>query len=654
MCGIAGFIGPALPPDDARAAITRAVRLLGHRGPDASGVWSIDGVTLACRRLAIVDPAGGAQPFVDPVTGAAVVFNGEVYNHAALRETLEARGHRFTSRADTEVLLRGYLEWGEEVFERVEGMLACALWVPHEGALILARDRFGEKPLFVAPYRGGVAFASEIKALLALPGFTRQLNPQASAHFLLFEHLFDPMTPFVGVSALPPAHLLRVDLDGSRLRAPRRYWQLRYAEMDSGVARDALVALLSARFDEAVRARIPDGERVGALLSGGLDSSLVCATLARLTGEPFDAFSVTFRDPRYDESAAQRRVAEALGIRLRCFDFDARADEVLESCAGSLWTGEYADPAFEQDVVFQHLTAMAGDLGYKVLMGGEGADELFRGYTHHARFGAYMRYVAGGDLRALPAVDGWDDDELADEAEAEAASLRAWGVPCSLLRPEFPWGVLLREGTAGALAASLFTQPPGSLRLSAPFTQLPSPSLDDRLQWCELHTRLPAYILRTLDRYSMASGVELRCPFMDHGLWEEFAALPPALRAEAPGEKRLLRELARALPPEIVARPKQGFRAPGLLSEALCGSESGDALRALLSPDAVRALEVVRPEFVAAHIEKILAPPSRDDELGTVQHGLVQRVMSLRMLHAVFIEDFDAYAARHAAAWRMR
>ncbi len=644
MCGIAGYVGTTFRDEEGREALTRSANLLGHRGPDALGLWVEAGVGLACRRLAVVDLEGGVQPMVHRGSGIVAVFNGEIYNHNELRAELRAAGHTFATRSDTEVLLVGYLAWGERVFERVHGMLAAALWLPEARALVLARDRFGEKPLFLARHRGGLCFASEMKSLLRLPGFPRRLNPTASAHFLLFEHLFDPLTPFEGITALPPAHILRVPFDDVGAHTPRRYWQLDFRDPPSASApsRPEVLEELGTLVHDAVQRRAAADVRVGALLSGGLDSSFVCASLAGAVPGPVDAFSVGFGDPRFDESPAQDRVAEALGLRLHRFEFHNHTREILESCPGSLWASEYPDPGFEQDVVFQHLTALAAHRGYKVVLGGEGADELFRGYAHYTRFPGMMAYARSRDL-----------GDQADQADDERDAVRAWGMPCTLLRPEFPWRYFLHPERFPEVVDPFFG--PARPAMTPRLPPLPAYNPlrpNDFLQGCELHTRLPAYILRTLDRYSMASGVEVRCPFMDHRLWEFFAALPPALRDEAPGDKPLLRALAGALPPEIAARPKQGFRAPYLLSAALRRPDTAAALRDLLSRDAVGALEVVRPEFVDAHLGDFVALPETDDDRPFVRRVLLSRLISLRMLATVFVDDFDLYADHHDASWR--
>lgn len=657
MCGIFGFVGTRSSVEEGRRLLTRSVNLLGHRGPDALGVWAGEGVGLAARRLAVVDLEGGAQPFVHAATGVVGAFNGEVYNHRALREALQAEGHRFVTRCDTEVLVVGYLAWGEDIFARAEGMLACALWDARDRVLVLARDRFGEKPLFVAHHDGGLAFASEMKSLLRLPGFVRRLNPEASAHFLKFEHLFDPLTPFEGIAALPPAHVMRVRFDDARAATPRRYWQLAFRprEGDATPTDDApppaVVEALGALVRDAVKTRCEADVRVGTLLSGGLDSSLVTATAAGLTEAPLDSFSVGFGDARYDESDAQDRVAEAFGLRLNRFDFHAHTRALLESMPGSLWASEYPDPGFEQDVVFQHLAGLAASRGYKVLLGGEGADELFRGYDHYVRLPAFARYAQSRNPDDLPTVPGFDPGAIARFADDEHVALQRWGVPCSLLRPEFPWHFFLQAGRHADVVDTFFLPPyrEGAPRLP-PMPEARGLVGNDLLQWHELHTRLPAYILRTLDRYSMASGVEVRCPFMDHRLWEFFADLPPALRDAGPGHKPLLRALAGALPPEVAARPKQGFRAPYLLTTALRQPEMEPALRDLLRPAAIEALGVVRADFVDAHLDAFRFAP--ETEVDRVRRVMFSRLLALRMLATVFVDEFDLYADAHDAAWR--
>lgn len=648
MCGIAGFVGPR--GADARTRLTRMADLLTHRGPDERGLWLGDGVGLACRRLAIVDVAHGQQPIRHPESGAVVVFNGEIYGYRALRDELTTRGHRFETSCDTEVLLAGWLAFGEGVFERVDGMLACAIWAPATRELVLARDRFGKKPLYYAVHEGALWFASEMKALLTLPGFERRLDPKASEHFLLFEHLFDPMTPFAGVHALPPAHVLRVRAD--RLDAslePRRYWSPPIGAEEGGPATlDAAAEELAALFGDAVARRTTGDVPVGALLSGGIDSSLVCQSL-----RPRDAFSIGFADPRLDESAHQDAVAAHVGARLHRFDFDAHVPAIAESYAEAQWLGEYADPSFEQDILIRHVTELAADQGYKVLLGGEGADELFRGYRHYAVHPHLARYVQTWDLEEVPEWLGFDDDDFADLAEAEAAGRAAWGIGGQLMAPGFPFGELLDPGAFGALAGEVFVAPPAAARPALPAYEPPSdPSSLDALQLAELHTRLPAYILRTLDRYSMASSVEVRCPFLDHRLFEWFARLPKTLRDAGPGDKPLLRRLAAdRLPASIVDRSKQGFLAPCLLTESLRAPAGRASLEGLLAPAAIEALGVVRPAWVTESIDLFTRPEHAlaDDPAARARARILERVISLRLLASVFIDELDTYADAHLA-----
>ena len=655
MCGIAGFAGArGALAQEGRARLRRAADLLTHRGPDERGTWLGDGVGLACRRLAIVDIESGQQPIRDEASGTVVAFNGEIYGYAALRRELEDGGHRFHTGSDTEVLLAGWLAWGEGVFERVDGMLACAIWVPASRELVLARDRFGKKPLYWARHEGALWFASEMKSLLTLPGFERRLDAVASEHFLLFDHVFDPITPFEGIHALPPAHVMRVR-DGEAL-APRRYWSVPVGAVEGSPATfDEATEELAALFADAVDRRTMGDVPVGALSSGGLDSSLVCHALTELGDEARDVFSITFDDPQIDESEHQRALADHLGLNLHRFEFDRRRQEVVESYAEAQWFGEYADHSFEQDILFRHVTALAADRGYKVLLGGEGADELFRGYWHYRVHPHQLRYLETYDLEAVPESLGYDDDDFADLAEDEQACRRAFGVAGSVLSPGFPFSQLTDTGNFAALASEVFVSAPPAARLRCDgLLEGRPPDSDslDALQFGELHTRLPSYILRTLDRYSMASSVEVRCPFMDHRLFEWFARLPRELRDRAPGDKPLLAALGRErLPASITKRRKQGFRAPCLLTQSLRSPEGRPRLQALLTKESIEGLEVVRPEWVEASLPLFWQTHRgrEDDRAAQAQAHLLERVLSLRLLRSVFVDELDTYADAHLA-----
>lgn len=649
MCGIAGYL--AEPGRDERAALERMVDLLTHRGPDERGVFVGDGVGLACRRLAIVDVEGGQQPLRDAASGVTVAFNGEIYGFEGLRRELEGE-HAFRTRCDTEVLLAGWLSWEREVFTRVDGMLACAIYDPRHRRIVLARDRFGQKPLFHARHDGVLWFASEIKALLSLPGMQRRIDRAAAAHYLLYETLYDPVTPFEGVFALPPAHLAVLSEPRSEPR-PERYWSLPAAGVEARPAKSRAEAVeeLAGLFSDAVRRRRVGDVPVGALLSGGLDSSAVCAELAAAADGTVDAFSIAPGDPRLDESGAQLEVAAHLGLRLSRYDAGEHSQQVLASYPEALWSGEYPDPAFEQDVLFRHLTAVAADAGYKVLLGGEGADELLRGYEHYRLYPEYMRMHREPDLGRVPRDFAADPDFFAEQADNEAASLDALGMPASLLRLLFPWEELIDPICFEEVTRELLRDPPGRPGVRLP----PMPPFEgprdgnDYLQHVELHTRLPAYILRTLDRYSMASSVEVRCPFLDHRLHEWFATLPARLRDEAPGEKRLLRDaVGGALPASIAARPKQGFRAPFLLTRSLRRPEARPALEALLTPAALESLGV--DARVAGRLDGYARAPDPEDGRAVLWQTLLGRLVTLRMLQSVFVDDFTRFAEHHRQA----
>ncbi|HEY0710038.1 MAG TPA: asparagine synthase (glutamine-hydrolyzing), partial [Polyangia bacterium] len=378
MCGIAGTHGRGLAGASAAPALERAIEALGHRGPDETGRYIDDDVALGHTRLAIVDLNGGQQPMQGAGGATWVVFNGEIYNHVELREELRARGHEFKSRSDTEVISHAYEEWGLDFPNHFNGQFSFALWDKRQRRLLLVRDRMGVRPLFYARSSGRLAFASEAKALLPLlEGGGARLDPKTLAQIFTLWAPVGGQTAFAGMQSLPPGHLLIAEGDGIELR---RYWDwrlLQHPESYDLAHLDSAAEELRALLIDAVRLRLRSDVPVGAYLSGGLDSSIITALVKTKTNNPLRTFSVTFEDAEFDEREHQQALVRHLN-----------ADHSSVTC-----TREDIGRAFPRTIFHTEmpilrtaptplmlLSGLVRESGYKVVLTGEGADEVFGGY----------------------------------------------------------------------------------------------------------------------------------------------------------------------------------------------------------------------------------------------------------------------------------
>lgn len=550
MCGIAGIVDGRGGVDP--RTVERMRDRLAHRGPDAAGLWrSDDGrLVLAHRRLAIVDlSATGAQPMAGP-GGTMIVFNGEIYNHRALRRELETLGHQFVGTSDTLVLLAAYAEWGEACLDRLVGMFAFALWDSRREILFCARDRMGEKPFYYRHDGRRFAFASELKALLEEPGAARQLDVSALNEYLAYGYVPGSQCILQGYAKLPAASVLRFDPKTGEI-AIGRYWSLpAHAPVEQSVEEwcDEVGQLIEQSVAHQIEADVP----VGILLSGGLDSSLIAAAAARATGKRINTFTIGFPDsPAHDESAHASLVADFLGSDHQMLPAEAASLSDLPALID-----QYDEPFADSSLIPTFLVSRLVRKHCTVALGGDGGDELFGGYLHYPWIERFDR-----NRRFTPSV-----------GEGVLARILPLGTPgrgaalamASRFAPEVTISRLLDPAVRGVLAArGLLGDLTGPERGRAALVA-------DRLLPLDRATALDAQvymcddILVKVDRASMLNSLEVRAPMLDHRIVElAFGRLPLALRAAGGGRKLILRHLARRwLPPEFDAVRKQGFAIP--------------------------------------------------------------------------------------------
>jgi len=564
MCGLAGIFDTRGTREIDRATLRQMTDSLAHRGPDGRGEHIGPGIGLGHRRLAIIDVGGGQQPFYNEDGQVAVVFNGEIYNFQELVVELEAAGHVFRTRCDTEVIVHAWEQWGARAVQRFRGMFAFALWDETSQTLFIARDHMGKKPLYYCRMNDGMTiFGSELKSLLAHPSLPRDIDPLAVEDYFAYGYIPDPRSIYRAVKKLPPAHFL-LWRRGEPAPAIEAFWDLSFNQPRVGDLEEAKVELI-ARLTEATRLRLVSDVPLGAFLSGGVDSSAVVAMMAGLTDDPVRTFSIAFDDHRYDESAYARRMAERYRTdhherKVSPDDFD-----ILDRLASI-----YDEPFGDSSAMPTYRVCALARERVTVALSGDGGDELFAGYRRyalHARTervrrsipAALRRPVFGALGRAYPKAD-WAPrclrakttfQELAlDTCDGyfHAVSVVDDGLRARLFSPAF------RRRLQGYNAVEV---------LRGHMQRVQTDDVVLQAQYLDMKTWLPGGILVKVDRASMANSLEVRAPLLDYRLAEWSAGLAPGLKLKG-GEGKLV--LKRAIEPfvdhDLLYRPKQGFSMP--------------------------------------------------------------------------------------------
>ena len=561
MCGIAGIYDAARPGDPARAAILeRMTQTLVHRGPDDDGYF-IDGpVGLGHRRLSIIDLVTGQNPVRNEDGTVWVVFNGEIYNYRELTRELEPKGHRFHTRSDTETIVHAWEEWGTACVDRFRGMFAFALWDQKRQQLFLARDRLGKKPLYYAVIDGTLIFGSEIKALLAYPGLDRTLDLEAVSDYVSLLYIPAPKTVFRQVRKLPPGHYLLAGRDGMDIR---RYWDVSFAPRAPENAHPA--QRLGELLHESVALRLRSDVPLGAFLSGGLDSSAVVALMARALDGPVITSSIGFPEAAFNELEYARQVAELFRTEHHEHMVTPDAVEVLKAL---VW--HYDEPFGDSSAVPTFYVSKLARGHVTVALSGDGGDENFAGYRRYyfdVRENKVRSIVPGALRRPLFGLIG----ALYPKADFLPQVFRGKAFLSNVART--PWEAYLHSVSgvneadkmrllSGDVRAAL-----GAYRTADLFEQLyhaaDGPDSLSRIQYIDFKTYLPDDILAKVDRASMATSLEVRCPLLDHHLVEYVAGLPSHLKLRGMRTKLIFKEAIRGLLPDgIMERPKMGFGVP--------------------------------------------------------------------------------------------
>lgn len=599
MCGIAGIFHAETPKPVDPARVVRMCDALAHRGPDGAGVWTDHGVGLGHRRLSIIDVAGSPQPMHAADGRAVIVFNGEIYNFRELRRELEQAGFTFRTNGDTEVILAAWQKWGPDCLSRLDGMFAFAIFDLATRRLFLARDRFGVKPLFLAHLSdGSIAFASELKGLLAHPQLRRRVNPQAIEAYMAWGYVPDSYAILAGVEKLPAGHFWLLE-QGKAPGRPQRWWDISFTERERGSEAD-LSAQLVHLLREGVRSRMVADVPLGAFLSGGVDSSGVVALMAEASASPVQTCSIGFDVAAYDETSYARQVAAKFGA-----DHQERIVATDDFAAIDQLAAMFDEPFADASALPTWRVCQLARERVTVALSGDGADEAFGGYRrqvfhHHEErargiLPAGLRAPLFGALgRAWPKAD-WAPRPL--RAKATLLALAESG------EEGYARGLSVTlPGARRALYSDSFAASLSGFRaedeLIALMRAAPGRSGLDRAQYADLTFWMPGDILTKVDRTSMAVSLEAREPLLDHRLVEFAARLPEGMRVRGSVGKYLLKKsLERYLPNDILYRPKQGFVTPiaewlrGPLADTSRGIATGSlAQTGFFQPQAINAL----------------------------------------------------------------
>ena len=538
--------------------------VIRHRGPDDGGLHHDERALLGMRRLSIIDVEGGHQPIYGADGAVCLVFNGEIYNFRELRAELEAAGHHFRTHGDGEVILQAYLRDGDRCFARFDGMFAIALWDLRTQTLLLARDRFGEKPLYYTHDQGRLLFGSELKSLLQSPDCPRDVEPAALGAYLSYGYVPCPLTIFRDVHKLPPAHWLRYRNGQVTLE---RYWRPSLGpklQLDEGEAEEALAEHL----ERAVASRLVSDVPFGAFLSGGLDSSTVVALMARQLSQPVKTFTIGFREAAYSELDDARLVASHLGTEHHELVVEPDAVALLQDL---VW--HFDEPFADSSAVPTFLVSQLARRHVKMVLTGDGGDELFGGYDRYLRLLELerlgpLRLPAAVALRMagalMPDPRGGRLGRVGERLHLPFAERYLSGV--ALTRPDLARALHADSGGASHYRLPLLDAPGADLGAGD--------SVLDRAVAIDLQSYLPDDILVKLDRMAMANSLEGRAPFLEPGLAGFALRLPEKLRVRDGRGKHLLRRVAgRWLPSSVLTKPKQGFAIP--LAEWFRGPLSG-------------------------------------------------------------------------------
>lgn len=639
MCGIAGLVDLNAPVAPSEATLRRMIVQLKHRGPDGYGFYQDQGVGLAHARLSIIDLSGGNQPIHNEDKTVWVVFNGEIFNYIELRQDLEKAGHKFYTHSDTEVIVHLYEQYGDDFARHLNGQFAIALWDKPKRRLVLLRDRPGILPLYYSIHAGRLFFASEIKSILAGLGTTPTLDPEALDQLMTFWAPVSPQTMFQGVREVRPGQMLIIA--GGRVEA-RQYWDWsfpqngEYHTASAAAQADTLHDLLV----DATRLRLRSDVPVGAYLSGGLDSSVLVAIIHHYGNVPLRTFSIGFEEAEYDEGKYQKLMIAHLGAD-HSFVHSSN-DDISKNFVRSIWHTE-APILRTAPIPMMLLSGLVRSQNYKVVLTGEGADEVLGGYDifKEAKIRQFWARNPASTFRPLLLKRLYPYLDLS-QAQAQVYLQNFFGA--ALDQPHVAYFSHIPRWTSTAKCKEFFSDSLNAqLRDNAleRMRQNLPPALDrwhpfHRAQYIEVKSLMAGYLLCSQgDRMLMANSVEGRFPFLDHRVIEYANAVHPNLKMKVLNEKYLLkRAMGKYLPPGIVKRFKQPYRAPSI--PAFFGDQSPEYVRELLDAEAIRKYGYFDPAKVGRLTKKI----QQGRAIGNKDSMALVGILSTQVWHHLFIEGY--------------
>lgn len=613
MCGITGWASndATMPPKEGdEAELSAMCGRIRHRGPDDEGMWLGNGAALGMRRLSVIDLETGDQPVCNGDRTVVAVMNGEIYNFLEIREDLEKKGHTFASRSDTEVIPHLYDEYGDSLVDRLDGMFAFALWDTRKKRLLIARDRFGEKPLYYGVFEGVLYFASELKSLLGHRSVERRIDPEAAYLYFSFDYVPAPLSIFSGISKLPAGHFLT--WESGRLEV-RKYWDLSFKKPNPVPTIEAASGHLLELLSESVRRRLISDVPLGVLLSGGIDSSTVAALAVRHSAGSVKTFSIGFEEASFDESAHAKKVAEHLGTEHHEERMSVGTAAGLVAEIGEWLDEPLSDPSLLPTFLLsrfvrQHVT---------VALGGDGGDEIFAGYPMYKAhkmnrlYTAVPRFIRSSIVEPVVAGLGTSTENMSFDYKAKRFVAGAGKDDVS--RHHLWFGSFSPEEKTDLLSDDFRDVVFGTdtySRARSLLKDCDSEDLIERMQYLDMKLYLAEDILTKVDRASMAVSLEVRAPFLDHRVAEFAASLPSDLKLRGRTSKFILKKaVSGIIPSDIINRPKKGFGIP--VARWLKG-RLNPLLHDLLAEDRLKRQGIFRPDFAA----RLVA----EHEAGTANH----------------------------------
>ncbi|MEI6166042.1 MAG: asparagine synthase (glutamine-hydrolyzing) [bacterium] len=644
MCGITGTLNLKTGTPPSEAMLRQMLAMIRHRGPDEFGIYLDDHIGLGSARLSIVDLSGGQQPITNEDHTLWIVFNGEIFNHIELRPELEAQGHRFTTHADTEILIHLYEEYGPACLSRLNGQFALAIWDARHQTLFLARDRLGVRPLFYTVINGSLVFGSEIKAILTVPEVKAELDPITLDQIFTFWSPLSPRSIFKGIVELPPGHYLLAHAGKTSLT---QYWKSEFPSEESALESfsgrrhpDSYLDELESLLLDAVKLRLRADVPVGAYLSGGLDSSLITALIRRCATTRLDTFSISFNDVAFDESPFQRQMAAFLNTDHQVVQ--ASYADIGRVFPDVIWHTEIPIMRTSPAPMFL-LSQRVRECGYKVVLTGEGADEFLAGYDifKEAKVRRFSARQPQSTWRSLLFKRLYPD--LTGLAKTSPAFLSAFfqSAETGLDDPFFSHAIRWKNNRhtcrffSKDLIAHLAGQPcKGADQVAIP-PEFKSWDSLAQAQFLESSIFMSQYLLSSQgDRMGMAHSIEGRFPFLDYRVVEFCNRLPSSLKLRGLTEKFLLKKLGRKwLPSEIWQRPKRPYRAP-IHRSFFSGSAA--YVRDLLSPGMITKTGLFNADAVTQLVNKT----EKSEWISETADMTLAGIISTQLLHSLFIDRF--------------